>query len=213
MTDTFEKEMVVLYPTLMRFARSFTHNETAAEDLVQETFLKALRNRHQFKPGTNLQAWLYTILRNQFRNNYRRKKTEEKHRNFLQLTNHDRIAPGQNAALELQDAVAEMQYLSEHHREAIQLVKFEGHTYEHASALTGVSPETMKTRVHRGLTVLNNRIMGELPSATRTRSGREEKSDLWASSSLTLVHTVHFFYGDLQKGCAQIYRYAHTTGR
>src|SRR5919108_289963 len=72
----FEAEALPLLPSLYSSAFRLTRNASDAEDLVQETFLRAYRGFHQFEPGTNLKAWLYRILMNTFINSYRKKQRE-----------------------------------------------------------------------------------------------------------------------------------------
>ena len=72
-TIEFNQAMLSFRQTLEYFALSLTKNHEDAQDLLQETFLKAIRNRHRFLEQTNLKAWLYTIMKNTFINNYRRK--------------------------------------------------------------------------------------------------------------------------------------------
>jgi RNA polymerase sigma factor (sigma-70 family) len=72
----FNHQLVGLEPNLRRFARSLTYNRDDAEDLLQETFLKALTNKDQFAEFTNLKAWTYTIMKNTFINKYRKNKRE-----------------------------------------------------------------------------------------------------------------------------------------
>lgn len=75
---TFDRELTCLEPVLKRYAYSLTLNMEDAKDLVQETFYKALVNEDKFDAQTNIKAWLYTILRNTFINDYRRKTKKEK---------------------------------------------------------------------------------------------------------------------------------------
>lgn len=71
-SSDFQTQLVALEPSLYRFAISLTNNTEDAQDLIQETFLKALTYRNYFKENTNLKAWTFTIMRNTFINNYRR---------------------------------------------------------------------------------------------------------------------------------------------
>ncbi len=72
-SNSFTQELTSLQDNLHYFAKSLTHNDEEAKDLVQDTFLKALTYRDKFEENTNLKAWTYTILKNTFINNYRRK--------------------------------------------------------------------------------------------------------------------------------------------
>src|ERR687888_1468341 len=74
--DAFETEALSYIDALYRTALRMTRSEADAEDLVQETYIRALRFREQFTPGTNLKAWLFRILTNTFINSYRRRQTQ-----------------------------------------------------------------------------------------------------------------------------------------
>src|SRR5215471_21619582 len=76
LTERFERDALPLLPGMYSAAFRLTRNATDAEDLLQETFLRAYRGFHQFEPGTNLRAWLYRILMNTFINTYRKKQRE-----------------------------------------------------------------------------------------------------------------------------------------
>src|SRR3989338_7781870 len=71
-----QREIVDLMPSLRAFSRTLTRNPTDADDLLQEGLLKALVNLHQFTPGTNLKAWMFTIVRNTFYTNYKKRRRE-----------------------------------------------------------------------------------------------------------------------------------------
>src|SRR5690606_4097056 len=72
----FKADLIELLPSLRAFARSLAHNPALADDLVQDTLVKALANVERFEPGTNLRAWLFTILRNHYYSQLRKSKRE-----------------------------------------------------------------------------------------------------------------------------------------
>ena len=146
-------EMLAFMPHLRAFAISLLHNADDADDLVQETILRAWRNLHRFERGTNLQAWLFTILRNLFYSRYRQRRREvedpdDKH--AARLT----APPEQLARVEHAHLLRALALLSAEHREALLLVGAQGMSYEEAAGICGVPIGTIKSRVHRARTQL-----------------------------------------------------------
>ena len=145
--------MLACIPNLRGFAISFLHNTDDADDLVQETILRAWSNLHRFEPGTNIQAWLFTILRNLFYSRYRKRRhevedSEDKH--AARLT----APPEQLARVEHAELLRALALLSAEHREALLLVGAQGMSYEQAGSICGVPIGTIKSRVHRARTQL-----------------------------------------------------------
>ncbi|MEP9354072.1 sigma-70 family RNA polymerase sigma factor [Xanthobacter sp. KR7-65] len=141
-------QVLEFLPALRAFARSLTRNRTEADDLVQETLLKALSNIDKFDPGTNLRAWLFTILRNTYYTEIRKRRRENDGMSALaqQDTN---IGPSQewSATLtSLKDALAQ---LPDDQREALVLVGAAGLSYEEAADVCGCALGTIKSRVNR----------------------------------------------------------------
>lgn len=141
-------QVLEFLPALRAFARSLTRNRTQADDLVQETLLKALSNIDKFDPGTNLRAWLFTILRNTYYTEIRKRRREADGMSVLahQDTN---IGPSQewSATLtSLKDALAQ---LPDDQREALVLVGAAGLSYEEAAEVCGCALGTIKSRVNR----------------------------------------------------------------
>jgi len=138
---------------LRGFAISFLHNIDDADDLVQETIMRAWSNLHRFEPGTNLQAWLFTILRNLFYSRYRKRRHEvedpdDKHAAGLTAP------PEQLARVEHAELLRALALLSAEHREALLLVGAQGMSYGEAGRVCGVPIGTIKSRVHRARTQL-----------------------------------------------------------
>jgi len=151
--STFRAELLTALPGLRAFAVSLAINQTTADDLVQETLLKAWANRHRFEPGSNLKAWLCTILRNQFYTECRKRKRE--------VEDADGIQAGKVVTPAAQEASSDLrlvwQYLGKlpaSQREALLLVGAQGMTYEAAAELIGCQVGTMKSRVSRARTLL-----------------------------------------------------------
>ncbi|PXW66002.1 sigma-70 family RNA polymerase sigma factor [Methylobacterium sp. B4] len=149
----FRDGLLTSLPGLRAFAMSLAVNPTVADDLVQETLLKAWRYQAKFQPGTNLQAWLCTILRNQFYTDIRRRKRE--------VEDADGTMAGQMVAPAAQEANSELQKVGQHlaklpatMREALLLVGAQGLTYEAAAELIGCQVGTVKSRVSRARALL-----------------------------------------------------------
>ena len=140
--------MLAALPNLRAFALSLTHNLDATDDLVQDTILRAWKNIDRFEVGTNLNAWLFTILRNGFYSQHRkaRRHVEDPDGFFAGRL---RTAPEQNAKCDFQDLRAALARLSPQHREALLLIVAEGLSYEDAATVCGVAIGTIKSRVNR----------------------------------------------------------------
>ena len=140
--------MLAALPSLRAFAMSLTHNLDAADDLVQDTILREWKNIDRFEAGTNLNAWLFTILRNGFYSQHRkaRRHVEDPDGFFAGRL---RTAPEQNAKCDFQDLRAALARLSPQHREALLLIVAEGLSYEDAATVCGVAIGTIKSRVNR----------------------------------------------------------------
>ena len=151
MTPSPETREAILaaLPNLRAFAVSLTHNVTSADDLVQDTILRAWANLDRFEAGTNLQAWLFTILRNGFYSQHRKKRREVEDPDGF-FAGRLRTAPEQNAKCDVQDMLKALAKLPVEHREALLLIVAEGLSYEDAARVCGVPVGTIKSRVHRG---------------------------------------------------------------
>lgn len=141
-------QVLELLPALRAFARSLTRNRTEADDLVQETLLKALANIHRFDPGTNLRAWLFTILRNTYYTDMRKRRRENEGLAALshQETN---VGPSQEWAMTLKSLQDALTHLPDDQREALVLVGAAGLSYEEAAEVCGCALGTIKSRVNR----------------------------------------------------------------
>jgi RNA polymerase sigma-70 factor (ECF subfamily) len=117
-----------------------------ADDLVQETMVKAWANRNKFMPGTNLKTWLFTILRNTYFSEYRRRKREVDDPEQLESIE---ALPDQMAHLELQDFKMALAQVPEEQREALILVGAAGFTYDETAEICGCPAGTIKSRVNR----------------------------------------------------------------
>ena len=144
----WRSEVVAMIPALRAFAWSLCHNGSDADDLVQDTLIKAWTNRDKFEPGTNLRAWLFTILRNSFYSDRRKHKRE--------LPDPDGIhaatlceRPAHDGRLAMNDFLRAFDQLSPEHREVLILVGASGFAYEEAAEMMGVAVGTVKSRANR----------------------------------------------------------------
>jgi RNA polymerase sigma-70 factor (ECF subfamily) len=140
-------------PHLRAFAISLTGDAVAADDLVQDALLRALSNIDRFKPGTNIKAWLFTILRNAFYSDYRKRHREVEDPDGI-LAGRLAIAPEQGARLAYEDMLVALAHLPARQREAIVLVAAEGFTYEEAARVCNTSIGTIKSRINRARNAL-----------------------------------------------------------
>jgi RNA polymerase sigma-70 factor, ECF subfamily len=140
-------------PSLRAFAISLCGNVDRADDLVQETLLRAIANIDSFQPGTNMSAWMFTILRNLFRSEYRkrRREVEDTDGSYADsLKSH----PEQGSRLEFQEFRAALAKLPADQREALILVGASGFSYEEAASICDCAVGTIKSRVNRARTRL-----------------------------------------------------------
>ncbi len=152
--DTGTRDTILAtVPSLRAFAVSLCGNIDRADDLVQETLTRALANIDSFRPGTNMAAWLFTILRNQFRSEYRKRRREVEdaegtHAASLQ-------APAEQIArVEFEELRQALAKLPDDQREALILVGASGFSYEEAANICGCAVGTIKSRVNRARTHL-----------------------------------------------------------
>jgi RNA polymerase sigma-70 factor (ECF subfamily) len=145
--------MLAVIPHMRAFAISLTGNVNQADDLVQAALLRGLENLDKFEPGTNLQAWLFTILRNQFHTDYRRRRREVEDPDGA-MAQRLAVMPEQGVRLDFNDMKTALGKLSVDQREALLLVAAEGVSYEEAATICGTNIGTIKSRVNRARTRL-----------------------------------------------------------
>lgn len=147
------EEMVDYVPSLRAFARALTQNHAAADDLVQDTIVKAWSNIEKYKVGTNLQAWMFTILRNTHYSNLRKHKREVEDVDGAHAERLAEKAP-QDSAMAFNDFKTAFMQLPVDQREALTLVGASGYSYEEAADMCECAIGTMKSRVNRARTKL-----------------------------------------------------------
>ncbi|MGO4704594.1 sigma-70 family RNA polymerase sigma factor [Microvirga sp. 2MCAF38] len=140
--------LLAAVPSLRAFAISLSGQVDRADDLVQDTLLRALSNLHRFERGTNLNAWLFTILRNLFHSEYRkrRREVEDPEGSYAGRL---KVQPEQGARLDFEDFRTALAQLPADQREALLLVGASGFSYEEAANICGCAVGTIKSRVNR----------------------------------------------------------------
>jgi RNA polymerase sigma-70 factor (ECF subfamily) len=162
-------------PRLRRYARLFAPDRDTADDLVQESLLRAISGLHTFEPGTNMRAWLFTILHNVFRNDYRRAKRNPVQPNSDIVADHvsTAVRGNQESHVELARVQAALDTLSDDFREVILLCGVEGLLYEEAAEVLGIPVGTVRSRLSRARSALRDAV-GAPPSAERKLAEGEE---------------------------------------
>ena len=151
--NNVREAMLEAVPSLRAFAISLCGNVDRADDLVQETLLRAWANMGSFQPGTNMPAWLFTILRDLFRSEYRkrRREVEDADGSYADsLKSH----PEQQSRVEFEEFRTALAKLPADQREALILVGASGFSYEDAAGICGCAVGTIKSRVNRARTRL-----------------------------------------------------------
>jgi RNA polymerase sigma-70 factor (ECF subfamily) len=160
MTMTFSDDVVDNMPRLEKVARRLAGNRSDALDLVQETVLRALLHADQFRPGTNLRAWLNAILRNCFFNERRLRFRLEPVDPFV-IETAVAIKGDQESHIYVRNVARHFGHLPSAHRDALVLVGANGYSYESAAKIAGCPIGTMKSRVSRARIGLRSMIGAE----------------------------------------------------
>jgi len=170
-TTSFRDGLVEMIPALRAFARSLCGHRDLADDLAQETLAKAWQAREKFQLGTNLKAWLFVILRNEFYSTHRRAKTASDY-HAAQSHGSEGAEAEQHARLDLTDLMRAFSQLPAEQKEALILTASE-FSYEEAAQICGCAVGTIKSRVSRArkhLQILVDGAAGPLPD-------RSERAD------------------------------------
>jgi RNA polymerase sigma-70 factor (ECF subfamily) len=149
----FERDLIALIPHMRAFARSLCGDPALADDLAQDALAKALKSRESYQLGTNMKAWLFMILRNQFYSEKRRSwRGSQLDQDVAEKTLHAVDDP--SSALELNDVRMALQMLPDVQREALVMIGAGGLSYEEAAEIAGVAVGTVKSRVSRARAAL-----------------------------------------------------------
>ncbi|HEX2762389.1 MAG TPA: sigma-70 family RNA polymerase sigma factor [Allosphingosinicella sp.] len=162
--DEFKDQLGQVIPHLRAFGRSLSGSRDLADDLVQETLLKAWAARKRFQAGTNMRAWTFIILRNLFLSQMRRARFKGE---WDEITASKLLAApaSQDRHVELTDMQRALLHLPQPQREALILVGAGGFAYEEAAEICGCAVGTIKSRVARGRVALEALLTdGKLPS-------------------------------------------------
>ncbi len=167
---SLHREIEALIPRLRRYARALTRDVVAADDLVQDCLARALGKIHLWQPGTDLHAWLFTILHHQHLSLARRDARQRTSIELQKVNLSSTLSPTQALRLELRDLERALAKLPEEQRSVILLVGLEGMGYEEAASVVNLPVGTVRSRVSRGRETL--RILTELYPGRHCRRDR-----------------------------------------
>jgi RNA polymerase sigma-70 factor (ECF subfamily) len=169
--ERFERDVIPLLPSLYGAAMRLTRNPTDAEDLIQDTYLRAFRGFAGFKEGTNLKAWLYRILTNSFINTYRKRQREPQTVDgpddidewylFDRLGAQSVQGSAESEVLDRmpdEDVKRALESIPENFRMAVLLADVEGFSYKEIAEITDVPIGTVMSRLHRGRKALEKAL-------------------------------------------------------
>lgn len=180
--QSFKREMLSALPNLRAFAMSLIRSRDRADDLVQDTIMKAWAKQESYQQGTNMRAWLVTILRNEFYSQIRKSGRELQDTDGT-YTAKLSVAPAQHGSVDLRDFRVALEKLPEDQREAILLIGASGFSYEEAAEICNCPVGTIKSRVSRArlrlqelLGIDNENEFGPDPQMTAATSSAQNRS-------------------------------------
>ncbi|WP_294255958.1 sigma-70 family RNA polymerase sigma factor [uncultured Sphingomonas sp.] len=188
--EEFKDQLQKVIPHLRAFGRGLCGNRDTTDDLVQETMLKAWSARSRFQAGTNFKAWAFTILRNLYFSQTRRKRFVGEWNDLVA----DRVlaAPAsQDKTVELRDLMRALQQLTPDQREAIILVAAAGMSYEEVAEVTGVMLGTVKSRVSRARLALETLMNEGILNTKRQDFDSTEGAVISLLASLKAIQARH----------------------
>lgn len=147
--DDFKHQLLQQVPPLRRYARALTGNQDNADDLVQDCLVRAMQREQKYCQGTNMRAWLFTVMHNIFIDQVRSKGRKPNHVPFEDAGQSLPVAGGQFEHVQLREYEAMLQKLPVEQRTVLLLVALEGQSYEDTAAITGVPIGTVKSRLSR----------------------------------------------------------------
>jgi RNA polymerase sigma-70 factor, ECF subfamily len=156
----FEAEI----PRLRRYARALLRNPDEADDLVQDTILRGLEKIHLYQPGTNLRAWLFTMMHNQFINSVRRSLRRGQRIDVEKVPL--QVHPSQIARLELRDLERAIASLPDEQRTTLLLIGLEGMKYEEVAEICDIPIGTVRSRASRGRKALFDLLNGSASTSS-----------------------------------------------
>jgi RNA polymerase sigma-70 factor (ECF subfamily) len=171
--DDFNASLKDALPRLRVYALSLTRDRDRAENLVQQTSLKALIGRESFRPGTNFGGWIFRIERNEFISELRRERpTVDIGDTNVMLS----VPPVQDHGLVMRDFMTAFSQLSRGSRQALLLSKLEGRSYEQIASHAGIAVGTVKSRIWRGRTALERLLSDKGTGKTVQRAAGGSRS-------------------------------------
>jgi RNA polymerase sigma-70 factor (ECF subfamily) len=162
--NQFRDHLIGAIPKLRAFALSLASHSDYADDLVQETLMKAWNYQNSFKAGTNIKAWLFTILRNEYFSQLRKRKREVEDADGDYASN-VMTSGGQESQLDMADLRIALQQLPDDQREAVVLVGASGFSYQEVAQICQVPVGTIKSRVNRARNKLAILLGNEAPAS------------------------------------------------
>ena len=170
MSDT-EQLIAEQIPKLRRYARALLGDPIRADDLVQEALLRGLSRSHLWQPGTDIRAWMFTILHNIHINNQRQRRTRADYQELDDDQPEMATPPSQERSLEIRDLARALQLLPEPQRQVVLLVGLEGMNYKNVAAVLDIPIGTVMSRLHRGREALRRFMAyGPAPQGGRSRT-------------------------------------------
>jgi RNA polymerase sigma-70 factor (ECF subfamily) len=182
-TSEFDSDLKDILPRLRVYALALTHDRDRADDLVQQTAVKALIGRKSFRPGTNFGGWLFRIQRNEFISGLRRLRPTVCFDDIS--TNTLSHPPHQESGLVMREFLGAFRRLAPDTRQALLLAAVEGHSYQQIATPAGISVGTVKSRISRGRVALQQMLAEKSPGVrtpTSRRSPQPSPSPSWAST-------------------------------
>lgn len=182
MSSEFHDNLISMLPQLRAYAMTLTRHRAAADDLLQETSLKAWRAQGQFSPGTNFKAWMYCILRNEYISSLRRNRrltisVDQVPEEFFSREG------DQDSKVMVNEVVKAMDLLNKEQREVLVLICMNGLSYEEVANVVGCTIGTVKSRLWRAREHMSKLMMGEDEAAAKvamledTAPQREREDD------------------------------------
>jgi len=176
-SDPFFDQMLPCLKSLRAFAISLSGNTDRAEDLVQETLLRAMAARESFEVGSNMSAWLFTILRNHFRSAYRKKRREVEDPDGHYAAELE-SRPEQWGRLQLTELQEALATLPKDQREVLSVVAIAGYSYQQATEILGCAEGTIKSRLFRAREILNKKLrLFESPRELNKKNWLEKETE------------------------------------
>ena len=171
----FEKQLINVIPELRAMARMMTRDGALADDLVQDTVVRALKAFRRFEPGSNMKAWAFRIMHNCHINLIRRKRL------FPVgdlIDDWQQVSPGQEDSVELREVLRAVDRLSPAHREVIMLIRAGGVSYNEAAEIMCCQLGTIKSRLNRADAALREALGSDYAASTAQQDRDTEQPAL-----------------------------------